>query len=127
MNYLLDTHVIIWYLENEPDLSSEMRDEINSDANSVYICTASLWEIAIKVNVGKLKLKSGFDEFLNDIESSKFDVLQVEDQQLRVLAKLPLLHRDPFDRMIISTAIAEGLTVITADEAVRKYDVSWAW
>jgi PIN domain nuclease of toxin-antitoxin system len=127
MEYLLDTHTLIWYLEDVPKLSLLMRNEIDDDTNSTYICVASLWEIAIKANLGKLKLKSGFDGFLNDVEMGNFGILQIEDRHLRRLAKLPILHRDPFDRMIISTALVEGLTIITVDEDIRKYDVSWAW
>lgn len=127
MKYLLDTHTVIWYLEDLPNLSLAMRNEIDDDTNNTYICTASLWEIAIKVKLGKLKLKGGFNEFLDDIERRDFGILQIEDQHLRRLATLPLLHKDPFDRMIISTALVEGLTIITVDNDIRKYDVSWAW
>lgn len=67
MEYLLDTHTLIWYLEDLPDLSLSMKKEIRDGANSIYICTASLWEIGIKVNLGKLRLKVGFNEFLDDI------------------------------------------------------------
>jgi len=127
MEYLLDTHAVIWYFEDVPNLSLSMRNEIDNYTNSTYICAASLWEIAIKVKLGKLKLKGGFDAFLDDIERRDFGILQIENRHLRRLADLPVLHRDPFDRMIISTAIVDGLTIITVDEDIRKYDVSWAW
>jgi PIN domain nuclease of toxin-antitoxin system len=127
MEYLLDTHTLIWYVEDVPKLSLLMRSEIDDDTNSTYICIASLWEIAIKVNLGKLKLKVGFNEFLDNVKMRDFGILQIEDRHLRRLANLPILHRDPFDRMIISTALVEGLTIITVDEDIRKYDVSWAW
>ena len=127
MKYLLDTHALIWYLEDSPNLPSEIKEIIDNNENRIYLCSISCWEIAIKISIGKLKLNLNFDEFLNKIKSSDFDILQIKDEHLKRLTALPFLHKDPFDRLLVSTAITENLTLITTDENIRYYDVSWVW
>ena len=127
MNYLLDTHAIIWMVEDSPNLPLMIKELIRNPENKVAICSISIWEIAIKMNIGKLTLSLEFDELVNVLRSSDFDFLQVEDEYLLGLTKLPLLHKDPFDRLIISTALAEKMTLITIDENIQKYDVPWVW
>jgi PIN domain nuclease of toxin-antitoxin system len=127
MKYLIDTHVIIWLAINASEIPQGIKELIERPENDIYICSASLWEIAIKMNLGKLDLKLPLDRLLNDIKTYGFNVLQLEDKYLCNLLKLPYIHKDPFDRLIISTALAEGLTVITIDENIQKYDVPWIW
>ena len=127
MRYLLDTHVIIWMVEDSPNLPLAIREIIKNPENQVVICSISLWEIAIKMNIGKLTLSLTFDELVDILRNGDFDFMQVEDEYLSCLSKLPLLHKDPFDRLLISTAIVEKMTFITIDENIPKYDVSWIW
>ena len=127
MRYLLDTHAIIWYVRRTPNLPLRMEEIIDNDDNRVYVSSASLWEIAIKANLGKLNLNSTFDEFLDTVRNTDFEILQIKDGYLKRLSLLPTIHEDPFDRLLIATALAENLTVITADENVRKYNVPWIW
>jgi len=127
MKYLLDTHVIIWMIEDSPNLPLAIREIIKNPENQVVICSISLWEIAIKMNIGKLTLSVTFDELVDILRNGDFDFVQVEDEYLSCLSKLPLLHKDPFDRLLISTAIVEKITLITIDENIQKYDVSWVW
>ena len=127
MKYLLDTHAVIWYFEDSPELSQTITGLIDDPEISIYICSVSLWEIAIKMNLNKLKLSMTFEELLNNIKTRDFRIIQIEDEYLNNLSKLPYIHKDPFDRMIISSALAEGLTIITIDENIQKYDVSWVW
>ena len=127
MKYLLDTHVIIWYFEDSPNLPLKKKEIIDSSENSIYLCSVSLWEIAIKINLNKLKLNLTFSEFLNIIKNNDFDVLQIEDEYLEGLLVLPFIHKDPFDRLILATAIVEGMTLITADEDIHKYNVPLFW
>jgi len=127
MSYLLDTHTLIWYFEDSPNLSKEVIDLIDDDLNNKCICSVSLWEIAIKKNIGKLKLKLSLEELLIEITNSDLKILQIEDTYLKGLSELPFLHKDPFDRLIIATAIAEKMTIITIDENIQKYDVPWIW
>ena len=125
MGYLLDTHTIMWYVGNSPNpLSLNMKELISNNENYIYLSSVSLWEIAIKVNLGKLTLSLTFDKFLDRIMNSDFNILQIENEYLRKLADLPFLHKDPFDRLLIATAVAENLVIITADESIHKYDVA---
>ena len=100
---------------------------IANSENNVSVCSVSLWETAIKVNLGKLKSSLTFDEFLDKIRNSDFDVLQIRDEYLKRLSVLPFIHKDPFDRLLIATALVENLTIITTDSSIQKYDVSWIW
>ena len=127
MRYLIDTHVIIWLATDSYELPESIKELIEHSENDIYICSASLWEIAIKMNLGKLDLKQPFDKLLLDIKTYGFNVLQVEDEYLSKLLELPYIHKDPFDRLLISTALAENLVIITTDENIQKYDVSWVW
>ena len=127
MRYLLDTHTVIWYLDNSRRLPPRTEEIIDDDNNRVYISSISLWETAIKVNLGKLELNSTFDQFLENVRNSDFGILQIKDAYLKKLSILPSVHRDPFDRLLISTALVENLTLITEDDTVRKYNVSWIW
>jgi len=127
MRYLLDTHVIIWYFENLSKIPQEIYKIIDNRKNSIYISSVSLWEIAIKININKLNVRFTFDKLINDIKSGDFKILQIENEYLKKLAALPLIHKDPFDRLLVSTALAEDLTIITADDNIQRYNVSWIW
>jgi PIN domain nuclease of toxin-antitoxin system len=127
MRYLLDTHTVIWYVGNSPNLPSKTNEIIDNSENNVYLCSVSLWEIAIKVSVGKLKLSSTFDEFLDKVKNSDIELLHIGDEHLRRLVTLPFLHKDPFDRQLIAAALVENLTIITKDDGIRRYDVPWIW
>ncbi|MCL2222454.1 MAG: type II toxin-antitoxin system VapC family toxin [Oscillospiraceae bacterium] len=127
MKYLLDTHTLIWLIEASSKVSEEIKNKLKFPGNTVYLSSASLWEIAIKSSLGKLELRKPFDDLLADLESTDIVILQIEGEYLRMLKKLPLLHKDPFDRLIISTALVEELTIITTDENIKKYDTPWDW
>ena len=127
MKFLLDTHALIWLIEAPSKVSPEIREALKFPGNSVYLSSVSLWEIAIKTALGKLDLKMPFEKLLSDLNSTNIVILQIEAEYLRKLFSLPAIHKDPFDRLIIATALAEYLTVITADENIQKYDVPWVW
>ena len=127
MKYLLDTHVIIWYFENSPELPLRIKELVRAHENEIYFCSISLLEIAIKLNIGKLRLSFTFDDLINDVKNRDFNILQIEDEHLKKYVNLPFIHKDPFDRLIIAAALAEDLTIITADENIQKYDVPWIW
>ena len=95
--------------------------------NSTYVCAVSFWEIAIKVNLEKLKLRFSIGEFLDKVRRSEIKVLQIKDEHLKGLHAVPFIHKDPFDRLLISTALVENLTIITTDANIQKYDVPWIW
>jgi len=127
MKYLLDTHAVIWYSEDSPELPKKIIELIDNPVNSIYICSVSFWEIAIKTSLGKLDLHLPLDELLDNIRRRDFNILQIQDDYLKKLIDLPFIHKDPFDRLIISTACSEDLTIITTDENIKKYSVSWIW
>jgi len=127
MKYLLDSHAVIWYLEDSQKLPQKSVRLVDNPDNSVFISAVSLWEIAIKMNLGKLDLKFSLDKLLNAVNASDFDILQIEDDYLKLLSTLPNIHKDPFDRLLIASAVTEDLTIITADENIQKYDVQWIW
>jgi PIN domain nuclease of toxin-antitoxin system len=127
MKYLLDTHAIIWYFEDSPRLPHNIAELIDNPEINICVCSISLWEIAIKVSLGKLELRVSLDEIFYNIKDGDYDVLQIENEYLQRLSSLPFLHKDPFDRLLIASAIAEDLTIITADENIQKYNVKWTW
>ncbi|MCL1816533.1 MAG: type II toxin-antitoxin system VapC family toxin [Clostridiales bacterium] len=127
MKYLLDTHAIIWLMEDSLKMPSHLKEIIKSPDNTLYICSISLWEIAIKINLNKLKLGLTFDELLYCIKNSDLDILQIEDKYLQKLSEVPFLHKDPFDRLLISSALVENITIITIDDQIHQYNVPWIW
>ncbi|MCL2195086.1 MAG: type II toxin-antitoxin system VapC family toxin [Oscillospiraceae bacterium] len=127
MNILLDTHALIWYVENSVHMPKGIVNLIEDPENNKFVCAISLWEIAIKTNLNKLGMSLSLDELIDEISGYDLTVLPIEGEHLKGIAKLPFIHKDPFDRLIVATAIAEELTIITADENMQKYDVSWLW
>ncbi len=120
MNLLLDTHALLWWLDDNPTLSIEAREAIADGRNIVFVSAVVIWEIRIKQALGKLQLPANFREVLN---SQAFDELPLTVDHAHRLAELPPLHRDPFDRMLVAQAMAERLTVVTRDPDIPRYRV----
>lgn len=120
MNLLLDTHALLWWLDDNPTLSAEARDAIADGRNLVFVSSVVIWEVRIKQSLGKLQLPSNFREVL---DSQAFDELALTVDHAHRLAELPPLHRDPFDRMLVAQAMAERLTVVTRDPDIARYRV----
>lgn len=118
MKLLLDTHAAIWWLSGDHRLSTTIRAAIES-APEAYLSVVSLWEILIKQDRGRLELPIGFADALRE----DFLDLPLRSDHVAAARGLPLIHRDPFDRMLVGQAMAEGLTVVTADQAVAGYGV----
>ena len=127
MKYLLDTHTIIWHFDDSKKLSQKAINIADNPESRLYICSVSIWEIAIKMNLGKLNLNFSLDKLLEAIKESDVHILQIEDEYLNRLSELPYIHKDPFDRLLISTALTEDLTIITIDENIKKYSVTCIW
>ena len=127
MKYLLDTHTALWLFEGNEKLPQCTRDIIYDADIDICISVISAWEIAIKVSLGKLDFNGGVATFLSAIEANNINLMGIHGSYVKMVETLPLIHRDPFDRLIVSTAISENMTIITIDENIHKYDVSWLW
>ncbi|MCO5274430.1 MAG: type II toxin-antitoxin system VapC family toxin [Flavobacteriales bacterium] len=124
MKVLIDTHVFLWFILGQRQCSTSTRKIIESPANNCLISIASLWEIGIKHALGKLELHRPVEEFFEAIRNGGFVTMPIEPAHILELSRLPLHHRDPFDRMLISQAKAEGMQLLTADPHFNRYKVS---
>jgi len=126
-DYLLDTHAAIWFLNDEDNLSQMARQIILDASNRKYISSASVWELSIKTGTGKLKFSGNSAGFVRAARNNDFFIIPVKLGYYTVLEGLPLIHRDPFDRILIATAIVEKMTIITADTNIARYGVPHVW
>lgn len=128
MEILLDTHAFLWYLFDDSRLSRPAALAIDKPDNTKCLSMASLWEMAIKVQLGKLGLGVDFQEFIErNVTSRLVEVLTIELSDVVTCAGLPLHHRDPFDRMIIGHSINRNIPVVTMDERFASYDLRTIW
>jgi len=117
---LLDTHTLLWFLEDSPRLPSEIKEQIES-GNEVVVSIASLWEIAIKLSINKLRLQFEFQELPNILEELEISILTLSFEDTNIYLSLPLHHRDPFDRILIAQAMNHSLSIASADIAFDAY------
>ena len=118
MRILIDTHLILWWLNEDPLLSRIGAELIADPNNTIFVSPVSTWEIWLKNSLGKLELPPDFDEFL---AKEEFEQLPLTTAHTRLVADLPWHHRDPFDRMLIAQAQAADLTLLTADIRLARY------
>ncbi len=124
MRYLLDTSALLWYVSDHQRLSSVAAERMKDPASTFHLSLVSIWEVAIKFNMGKLDLPLPFDEFVDKtIQSYSLRLLYIQIPRLRRVARLPLHHRDPFDRLLIAQSQVENIPVITSDVAVDSYEI----
>jgi len=121
MNLLLDTHVLLWWLNDDPTLSKKSRTAIAEGKNLVFVSAVVVWEIRIKEALGKLEIPLNFKGVL---DSQPFEMLDITVEHAHAVKDLPAHHRDPFDRMLIAQARVEGFTLLTHDTRLKKYKVS---
>lgn len=121
MNYLIDTHILLWYLVGDKRAGTDIQAKIENDDNNTFLSNASIWEIAIKVGIGKLKLNGSLDDLKNFLNEKGFKILEYDFEDLEMLLKLPFYHQDPFDRLIIAQAKTKSLEIITNDSQIKKY------
>ncbi len=124
MKLLLDTHVFLWFISGDKRLPEGIRDSIRDLNNEVYLSVVSLWEATVKYKLGKLPLPQSPEAYVPAMrQQHQIASLSLDEASVSRLAGLPLLHRDPFDRMLICQALAHGLVLVTVDEAVASYSV----
>ena len=124
LKLLLDTHAALWLATGHEGLGPDLRKAIAGAAGGVFISMASLWELKIKANLGKLRIPPDLAEGL---EESGIILLSIGLRHLSALDGMPFHHKDPFDRMLIAQARVEGMTLVTADRMIRHYDVPVLW
>jgi PIN domain nuclease of toxin-antitoxin system len=127
VKYLLDTHVVLWVAENSQLLSGKAKAAVLDENAEKFISIASVWEVAIKLGTKKLHLDGGLPEFFRMIDDNGFISLSIEREYLLQIAQLPDFHKDPFDRLLLATAIVEGMTLVTIDDNIHKYNASILW
>jgi PIN domain nuclease of toxin-antitoxin system len=128
MKVLLDTHTFFWFIGGDSKLSARALTVIADLDNERFMSVSSLWEIAIKTNIGKLTLQLPYEEFIPlQLLSNRIGILPIDFAHLIAVSKLPLHHRDPFDRLIIAQAMIENIALVSADSAFDAYDITRIW
>jgi PIN domain nuclease of toxin-antitoxin system len=126
MRVLIDTHVLLWGLQNEEKLSRRVR--ILLPAADIWISVASIWEIIAKVQIGKLALPKPVGDYLTSkLTANGVSVLALTLDHVKRLEELPLHHRDPFDRILVAQSLAESMPLVTADPQLEKYSIELIW
>ncbi len=127
MDLLLDTHTLIWFLNGDETLSDKAKSAIEDPENSKIVSIASIWEIAIKISLGKFKFPKGFKHFLDMVEDNGFEILPITFEHAIELSTLEFLHRDPFDRLMVSQCIADKLIIVSKDDNIKRYKIKTIW
>ena len=128
MTALLDTHAFLWWVTDFERLPAQVRDIISAPDNEIFLSVVSVWEIAIKARLGKIRLPSHATQFLlENTAENDFRSLSIERRHAVNLVDLPLHHRDPFDRMLISQSQVEQLPILTGDRSFARYQVEAIW
>ena len=128
MRYLLDTHTFLWWIDDDPRLSDRVRSIIRGADNEIVFSAASAWEIAIKSQLGRAEFPAELVRLVAEqVVANSFTSLSIEIRHALYLATLPLIHRDPFDRMLIAQSLVDDLPLLTADLTIGRYDVPTIW
>ena len=128
MEYLLDTHTLLWIVTDDKQLSTKVEKLFLNEQNEIFLSIASLWEIAIKVSLKRLELGQSLSEFyFKHVIGNKIRLLDIKVEHLAILESLEFHHRDPFDRMIISQSISEKIPILSNDKTFSKYLIKRIW
>ena len=130
MKLLLDTHTLLWYVEGDSRLSNTAENLIVDPANDVFISSASYWEIAIKISIGKYRLNRPFSDFIDlCVNRYRFTILPIEPRHAEYVSSLrfPKGHKDPFDRLLVSQVTVDGMSLVSDDPSLDVYGVARLW
>jgi PIN domain nuclease of toxin-antitoxin system len=127
MKYLLDTHTLVWFFNGDLNLSDKAKQIILDTNNQKFASIASVWELSIKISLNKVKFAGKSKGFLDLIFKNGFKLLNIEQNYILKLEQLENFHKDPFDRILIATAISEDMKFITCDENIRLYPIECIW
>jgi PIN domain nuclease of toxin-antitoxin system len=127
MDLLLDTHSLIWFLNGDEKLSISVKIAIEDPNNSKIVSIASIWEIAIKISLGKFRFPKGFKHFLDMVEDNGFELLPITFEHALALSTLEFIHRDQFDRLLIAQCKVDKLILATKDDNIKQYHIHTIW
>ncbi|MFW5701145.1 MAG: type II toxin-antitoxin system VapC family toxin [Cyclobacteriaceae bacterium] len=127
MHLLLDTHAFIWFAEDDNNLASNIKKEIEFPQNTIYLSIASIWEIAIKMQLNKVSMNRSIEEILELTAQSSIEIMPILPEHIIKLTKLDFHHRDPFDRIIIAQGLEENLKIVSKDSIFSSYGVDVIW
>ncbi len=123
-SFLLDTCALIWATSNSQKLSRKAHRVIADEENRIFVSHATLWEMSIKITIGKLRVGKGFFEGIEDLG---YEMLPIREDHFSIYRKLPLIHRDPFDRLLVAQSISEKIPLVTCDRETAKYPIETLW
>ena len=127
MAFLLDTHTFLWFVAGDTQLPHSIQKKLSDMHTPCFLSVASFWEIAIKKQIGKLELGIDFNELFRFAERNQIEIISINETHLSTLLSLPFINNDPFDRIIVSQAIAENLILISKDKKLKKYNLKIKW
>ena len=128
MKYLLDTHAFLWWVTDDPQLSNRARNIVEDSSITIYFSAVSAWEIAIKHGIGRLQLDDSPKRFVNkQLEVTGFPVLEIRLDHVLEVSELPLIHADPFDRVLIAQCACDRLTILSRNKTIGRYPIEAYW
>jgi PIN domain nuclease of toxin-antitoxin system len=127
MKILLDTHAFIWFVEDDIQLPDSLKRIIESPSNEIYLSIASIWEMAIKIQLKKLKIDKSIKEIIDLVSYNGFELLPILPEHIIKLSTLDFHHRDPFDRIVIAQGMVENHQIVSKDKVFDKYGVNRTW
>jgi len=127
--FLIDTHVLIWYLEDDSQLSANVAEILEDTRHNLYVSIVSLWEIAIKSGLGKLKLKIEFHDLKEVLKRLSIEILSIDFEDTQTYLTLPLFenHRDPFDRILVAQVMRRSMALVSGDKKFDLYEIHRVW
>jgi len=128
MKFLLDTSTFLWFIGNSPELSDQARQLLKAGGNQLYLSIASVWEMAIKVSVGKLTLARPLTVFIPEqLAANRIELLPMGIAHLGLVSQFPLHHKDPFDRLLAAQSLVEQMPIVSSDPQFDLYGVQRLW
>jgi len=128
MKILLDTHAFLWFIAGDSKLSDKAKTSIEDDSNEKIVSMASMWEMAIKISIGRLKVSEPFELLIpRQIQINGFELLPIQFEHVCRVSSLPFHHRDPFDRLLVSRCMVEKCAIISRDTAFDSYQIKRLW
>lgn len=127
MKLLLDTHTFLWWLSKPDQLPTRVITTMEDKTNSTFVSVVNIWEVQIKLSIGKLKIHLSLEKMIQMLDAKAIPILPITSDHVLALARLPDIHRDPFDRVLIAQALTDGMTLLSKDPLMKQYPVNVLW